>query len=752
MQTLRGQGGMALLSVLVVILVLSLLGGLVLYLSGQESQLSTVRYRAAQSLNIAEGGAWAARAALMAAVNADPTDGARFVGDLATAATSWYAGGNAGSQKPLAFLSHVQVDGAALAAGTESFDWVVFVVNWSLPSQLRKMQFVTGGTGPAPSDPASLAPLIINAVGDGWYRAVVVVEKRLEAHYSCAPLGDPLDPGTWASCYVHFHPPATVMVPVRYRIVADGQVDPQFRRRVSLQGEFKVVLGNTSFAQWLSFSHVFSLSSGTAVYFYVTESYDGPIHTNGRFRFWGFPKFGTPDQGSPCDPARVVATRLTSTDTRAVFRRLPGWSGSPVQVELEADEWVDASGQRIAAPVLPDCTPANFSDDRDNPIAQFQRGFDADPNQPGIQPITVPWDPPGRIRDSYGTLQRAVGLGWDPQNTAPNSWTASQWNARVRAVVPELPDSSAPVPAGIYVPNDGTNLLGGIYVHGNLRNLVMSNCPPGSPAYPYCAPRPSGGPAYYVLERTGASTRVIVEVDRANNQTRVTHYDWDPVTPGDQSGTRTFTGVPRGFQGPVGALWYPDATTIYVHGAIGSGSSGGVWGTVPAGEQILVTAARSESESGARDVWIPSHIRYERPPNPYDANDNPRNLFGLYVPTGSIRIPTTSPNDLDLQGVFMAGQPGVSDGVSSEMRVESVCSLPNKGDLRLLGGVIGEYVGVSGCVGGGGSHHGYSDRWVYDRRMSRGFAPPYFPTTTIPAVQGQGLAGSKPRWREGGLP
>lgn len=40
----KGQAGMALLSVLVVILVLSLLGGLVLYLSGQESQLSTVRY------------------------------------------------------------------------------------------------------------------------------------------------------------------------------------------------------------------------------------------------------------------------------------------------------------------------------------------------------------------------------------------------------------------------------------------------------------------------------------------------------------------------------------------------------------------------------------------------------------------------------------------------------------------------------------------------------------------------------------
>jgi hypothetical protein len=145
---------------------------------------------------------------------------------------------------------------------------------------------------------------VYNSLGEGWYRAVVVLQKRLVKHWSCAPQQPPeSDPSHWSDCYVHFTPPATLEIPLSFRVVSDGQVDPQFRRRVTLEGQFRVLLGNTSFAQWLSFTHVFSLSTGTAVYFAWDEAYDGPIHTNGRFRFWGFPKFGTPDTGSPCDPA-----------------------------------------------------------------------------------------------------------------------------------------------------------------------------------------------------------------------------------------------------------------------------------------------------------------------------------------------------------------------------------------------------------------------------------------------------------------
>ena len=44
---------------------------------------------------------------------------------------------------------------------------------------------------------------------------------------------------------------------------------------------------------------------------------------------------------------------------------------------------------------------------------------------------------------------------------------------------------------------------------------------------------------------------------------------------------------------------------------------------------------------------------------------------------------------------------------------------------------------------------GHGRAFTYDRRMARGFAPPYFPTTNLfEIVEGDGLAGDRAVWRE----
>ena len=77
---LSGQRGLAMVAVLTVIFVLTVLSALVLYLSGKEIGLSAVRLLGAQSLNIAEGGAFSGRAALMALMCADPVGATSVAG------------------------------------------------------------------------------------------------------------------------------------------------------------------------------------------------------------------------------------------------------------------------------------------------------------------------------------------------------------------------------------------------------------------------------------------------------------------------------------------------------------------------------------------------------------------------------------------------------------------------------------------------------------------------------------------------
>jgi hypothetical protein len=685
---------MALLSVLVVIMVLTLLGGLVLYLSGQEMHLSTVRYRAAQSLNIAEGGAFAARAALMALMNADPTDATTGDPSLdGTTMRSWFADGIPANQQPFRFLDFLITDGqpfnppvnAAPADG-----WVAFRVNWGLGPR-RKMEFLGKGPMPVPPDPMNLGATVANSLGEGGYRAVVILLRRAEPHPSCVG-GNP--------CYVHQTGPDQYQIHLEYRVFSDGQVDPQFRRRVTLRGSFNVVVGNMSFAQWALFTHVHLTPAGGNIWFTSRTAFDGPVHTNGEFRFAFFPRFGTPDAQTPCDPARISGTRLTSTSEWAWFNH----RGSPRR--LQANENVERGGRRDA-PVLPDCTPLNLDDDSDNPAAQFVRG---------VPPIVVP-------RDSFN--QKGISIGRDPRDTLPVT------NRQIRQAIPELrdPDNIDRVPDdGIYIPRpsaDGGPLGGGIYVQGGLRSLTLSTAGP-----------PAGDLARYDFVHSNGQT-VTVTVDRANNQTTVTNSAWPLATR-----TRVFSGVPRGFQQGHGHL---NSTIVYVEGDIGALGQG-LSGTLEEKEQATIVA------SGRID--IAGHVRYEVPPNVDDANHNPMNVLGLYSERRDIRILATAPPDLVLHAVMMAGQPGVDDGYNSAVFVENFNTILCRGAVHLIGGMIQERYGAFGTFNPatGGCNSGYGRNFRYDRRMARGTSPPYFPTTTVPEIQAQGLAGVRPQWREGSPP
>lgn len=672
LQRMRDQRGLALMSVLTIVFVLAILSALVLYLSGKELGLSAVRLLGAQSLYVAEGGAVSARSALMAFMNADPlgvatVDASLSAGNL----LGWFAGGNPEAQDPFGIFDYIVLNGLRFTLGsTPSTTSVTFHANWALPETQRKLQ-VPAGAPPA------------NPLGGGTYTGIVVITRRLAPHASCLP---------GPTCYIHQLGPEGYEYFYTYAITSDGRMPPQGRRRVTFSRDFSFRVRRQNFAQFALFTDIHTTPDNLPIWFTSRTSFDGPVHTNGEFRFAFFPKYGTPDPNTPCDPDRVTTTSLTSASSLAWFNN----SGSPVEL---ADNENVVGGVRRDAPVVPDCTPADLTDDSDNPPASFTRG---------VASIPLPTNP-------YS--QKGVAIGRDPANSAPVT------NMQIRQAVPELPDTGAAVPDGIYVPVVDANannasdasepLGGGIYVQGSLDSLTLS----------------LGGPlntlAVYTLVQ-GTQT-VTVTVDRLGNTTTVTNTAWlDPQT-------RTFSGVPKGWQAPGNA----NAVIVYVEGDILSLS-----GTLEEKEQMTIAA------SGRIDIT--NHLRYEDPPIVTDPNDNPLNLLGLYSSGSEIRITTAAPDNLDIHAVMMAGT--TSDAFNSSVNVQNYNVGAPRGTLRLTGGIIEEYYGAFGTFSSstGETLTGYGRDFRYDRRMNRGFSPPYFPTTTLfTIVPGtDGLAGVRPIWRE----
>jgi len=656
------QRGFAMMALITMIFVLGLVGALVLHLVGKEQALGAMRVRGLESRYVAEGGGFASRAALMVLMGDNPV-GTTTVDPSLTGATlaNWYAAGNAGNQNAFAILDYLVLDGQQYTlnatAGTTA---VTFHTNWALPQPHRKLQVPAGGP------PA-------NPLATGSYGAEVTITRRATAYASCAP----------SPCYVHQLNPDEYEFFYSYLITSDGASPPRARRRVTLAGDFSVRVQRQSFAQFALFTHVHLTPTNSPIWFTSRGSFDGPVHTNGQFRFAFFPKF---------------SDTLTSVSGTAWFNNL----GNPVQ--LAANENV-VGGVRRDAPVVFDATPLNINDDNDNGPANFTRAVAA---------IAMPTNPHS---------QKGVSVGRNPSNVSPVT------NLEIRQVVPELADNNNAVPGGIYVPvtdsdgngisNAGEPLAGGIYVQGSLTSLTLA----------------LGGAtnnlAVYTLVAGGQT--VTVTVDRAAGTTTVSNTGW-PVPQ-----MRTFSGVPKGWQGPGNA----NAAIVYVEGGINSLS-----GTLEEKEQTTIATFGR--------IDITNHLQYEDPPVVTDPNDNPLNVLGLYAANNDIRITTAAPNDLILHGVLMAGSPPPADAVNSSVNVQNYNSGSPRGTVNLIGGIIEEYYGAFGTFdpATGATLTGYGRNFAYDRRMSRGFSPPYFPTTNLyQLAQGsQPLAGVRPAWREGTPP
>lgn len=110
-------------------------------------------------------------------------------------------------------------------------------------------------------------------------------------------------------------------------------------------------------------------------------------------------------------------------------------------------------------------------------------------------------------------------------------------------------------------------------------------------------------------------------------------------------------------------------------------------------------------------------------------NLNAKNVLGVYSQEGDVLIGRNAPQDINIDAVLMSAR-----GV---VQVEDYNYIQPKGSVYLTGGIIEYYYGAFGTFDPytGQNASGYGRRFTYDRRMQRGLAPPYFPTTQLDQVR-----------------
>ncbi len=278
-------------------------------------------------------------------------------------------------------------------------------------------------------------------------------------------------------------------------------------------------------------------------------------------------------------------------------------------------------------------------------------------------------------------------------------------------MVNQAKGGSEPSGNGIFVPNNGSCLTGGIFVRGDASISL------GIDASDY---------AQYTIMQGG--TTKIITVDHDLDQTTVETIGED---------TDIYCGKPDGMD-DLGTLIYIEGSATSVGGVIQRDTEL----TLSTQDNIIITDNIQYSEY-APPVGNPGDIGYI-PPHAQDSE----NMFGMVSWDGDVTVGTAAPDDVNIHGTIMAmGEEGVfyvddywDQGVGS------------RGMATLLGGVITGYYGAFGLFSGttGNQLSGYGRNFVYDERTLKGKAPPYYPSMKTFIAFTNDLT-DKLAWQEGGF-
>lgn len=413
------------------------------------------------------------------------------------------------------------------------------------------------------------------------------------------------------------------------------------------------------------FGGTFSLGEGT----YSVTIYPHPNNFGSSLKVYTIVSTGT--LGTRSERVEVVV-REQSFGRYAYFtdREVSSVSGGPIWFM-----WSD----RIRGPA--------HSNNRDgsNFRVSWQNGgqpiFEDQVTSSGSEIIYSPTRPTTepQFLSIYRTGSRGYQLDVDPI-PLPNSSDLQRdvaWGA----------SSGFPTTNGVYVPSNG-----GIFIRGNSSINMSVNA--------------SGNQVFQITQGANVTT---VTVDTLNNVRHV-QVNSGPVTtvPGAGSGVVYSMSNIEGLQGTIA----------------NNHTTGG------ANPEVLARNAYTIAVdvNAERFIRVTGNLQYQSTPNPALPITHPSNVVPgtLGLLARDVRIASTAPTNLRIDGLIMAGSESTSNG---SFYLEN-WSTKAVGTLTTMGGLIQKARGPVGTFSGSGIVSGYAKNYWYDTRLAD-FPPPYFPTTGL---------------------
>ncbi len=450
-----------------------------------------------------------------------------------------------------------------------------------------------------------------------------------------------------------------------YAVTATGRTDDGGRKKVVEKGYLNVTLGRPSLSQWL---FLVEDAGGRRGFFGTGSVFNGPVHANQNWGFWGRPRF---------------TDLVTSSDGGAWFWDIAGTCR-------------DGLGRRVFmdAAARPPCT---------RPI--FQAGYN--------------WNVPRVELPTNSLSQERAALGLAPDTDDNNDGVPDAPTPRERCQQLNISPCTG-IPNGVYLINDGSRVTGGIYVQGNLDSLLLSAGGDGTQTYQFN----QSGRTWTITVDYNNDTTTITNPSGASKTYSGVPNGHAPLGTGGPTGQIYVTGS-------IGTVRSPSRTGWVARNSANHPPPAAIQPALSLETQLNITARgeigifndliyECDPMMMNNSNYLASHPRCS------SVTGELKTVLGMFSETEDITILRNGGlNDIYLWGSFLSADD------DKGLAVAAYNSRGDQGTMHLFGGLIQWQDQLRGVVDRYGNLiSGYYENFQYDTRFRNShLSPPNFPTT-----------------------